>query len=59
MSAMASNHQSLHCLLNRLLWRRSKKTLKLHVTGLCGENSPVTGEFPAQEANNAENVPIW
>ena len=26
--------------------RRSKKTSKLHVTGLCEENSPVTGEFP-------------
>ena len=22
-------------------------------------NSPVTGEFPAQMASNAENVPIW
>ena len=22
-------------------------------------NSPLTGEFPAQMANNAENVPIW
>ena len=26
---------------------RSKKTPKLHVTGLCVGNSPVTGEFPA------------
>ena len=39
--------------------RRSKKTPKLHVTGLCGGNSPVTGEFPAQRASNAENGPIW
>ena len=23
------------------------------------ENSPVTGEFPAQRASNAENVSIW
>ena len=22
-------------------------------------NSPVTGEFPAQKVNNAENVSIW
>ena len=26
---------------------------------LCGGNSPVTGEFPAQRASNAENVSIW
>ena len=39
--------------------RRSKKTLKLRVTGLCAGNSPVTGEFPAQRASNTENVSIW
>ena len=38
---------------------RSKKTSKLRVTGLCEGNSPVTGEFPAQGASNAENVSIW
>ena len=38
---------------------RSKKTWKLRVTGLCAWNSPVTGEFPAQMASNAENVSIW
>ena len=32
---------------------------KLRVTGLCVGNAPVTGEFPAQMANNAENVSIW
>ena len=35
------------------------KTLKLRVTGLCEGNSPVTSEFPAQRASNAENVSIW
>ena len=40
-----SNHQSLDCLLNRLLKRRPQKTLKLSVTGLC--------------ASNAESVSIW
>ena len=30
-----SNHQLRHCLLNRLFERRSKKTSKLRVTGLC------------------------
>ena len=54
-----SNHQPHHCLLNRLFGRRSKKTSKLRVTGLCVGNSPVTGEFPAQMASNAENVSIW
>ena len=54
-----SNHQRLECLLNLLFRRRSKKTSKLRVTGLCEENSPVTGEFPAKRASNAENVSIW
>ena len=54
-----SNHQPHDCLLNRLFRRRSKKTSKLRVTGLCVGNSPVTGEFPAQMASNAENVSIW
>ena len=54
-----SNHQPHDCLLNRLLRRRSKKTPKLRVTGLCAGNSPGTGEFSAQRASNAENVSIW
>ena len=53
------NHQPHHCLLNRLFRRRSKKTSKLRVTGLCAGNSPVTDEFPAQMASNAKNVSIW
>ena len=44
--------------------RRSKKTSKLRVTGLCwgvgwGVDLPVTGELPAQMASNADNVCIW
>ena len=54
-----SNHLPHDCLLNRLFRRRSKKTSKLRVTGLCAGNSPGTGEFPAQMASNAENVCIW
>ena len=54
-----SNHHPHDCLLNRLFKRRSKKTSKLRVTGLCEGNSPVTGEFPAQRASNAENISIW
>ena len=45
--------------LNHLFRHKSKKTSKLRVTGLCARNSPVTGEFPAQMASNAENVSIW
>ena len=54
-----SNHQSYDCLLNRSFRRRSKKTSKLHVTGLCEGNSQVIGEFPAQMTSNAENISIW
>ena len=54
-----SNHQPHDCLLNRLFRRRSKKTSKLRVTGLCVGNSPGTDEFPAQRVSDAENVSIW
>ena len=35
-----SNHQPRHCLLSLLFGRRSRKTSKLRVTGLCVGNSP-------------------
>ena len=54
-----SNHWRLHCLLNRLLARWSKKTSKLRVTGLCEGNPPVTSGFPSQRTSNAEIVSIW
>ena len=54
-----SNHQPYYCLLNHLFRRRSKKTSKIRVIGLCEGNSPVTGEFTAQRTSNAENVSIW
>ena len=53
-----SDHQPHDCLLSCLFRRRSKKTSKLRVAGLCAGNSPLAGEFPAQMASNAENVPI-
>ena len=53
-----SNHQPHDCLLNRLFKAHIKEISKLCATGLCVGNSPVTGEFPAQRANNAENVSI-
>ena len=54
-----SNHQPHDRLLNCLFRRRSMKTSKLHVTGLCAGNSPGTAEFLAQMASNVENVSIW
>ena len=54
-----SNHQPYDYLLNRLYRRRSEKTSKLLVTGLCAGNSLVTGEFPPQMVSRAENVSIW
>ena len=45
-----SNHQPHECLLNRSFGRRSRKTSKLRVTGLCAG----TGEFPAQMASDAQ-----
>ena len=60
MGAMASQITSLMMAYSSLYSRRrSKKAAKLRVTGLCKGNSPVTGEFPAQRASNAENVSIW
>ena len=47
-----SNHQPHGCLLNHLFRRRSKKTSKLRVNGLCAGNSPVPASY-------AENVSIW
>ena len=54
----ASNHRRLDCLLNCLFRRRSKKTSKHHVTGLCDGNSPVTGEFPAVTGEFPARKPV-
>ena len=60
MTAMASQITSLMIVYSAVYSRRrSQKTSKLRVTGLCAGNSPVTGEFPAQRASNVENVSIW
>ena len=60
MSTMASQiTKGHHCLLKCWFRRRSKKTSKLLITGLCAVNSAVTGEFPTQKASSAENVFIW
>ena len=60
MSAVASQITSLTIVYSTVYSRRtSKKTPKIHVTGLCEGNSPVIGEFPSEKANNAENVSTW
>ena len=48
------NHWRHDCLLNRLFRRRSKKTSKLRVTGLCAGNY----RWPVNSPN-AENVSFW
>ena len=56
MGAMVSQITSLSNVYLTIYSDRSKKTPKFRVTGLCVGKSPVTGEFPAQMASNAENV---
>ena len=58
MGAMTSQLTSLTVVYSSVYSDTSKKTSKLRVTGLCEGNSPVTGEFPAQRASNAENDPF-
>ena len=60
MRALASQITGVSMVCSTVFFRRrSKKTSKLRVSGLCGGNSPVTGEFPAQRASDAGNVSIW
>ena len=53
-----SNHQPHGCLLNRLLRRRSKKTSKLRVTGLCVGNSPGPVNSPHKEPVTRKMFPF-
>ena len=54
MSAMASQITSLTIVYS--IVDSGADQWKLRVTGLYEGNSPVTGEFPAQRASNAENA---
>ena len=58
MSVMASEITSVSIVYLSVCSGKSKKASKPHVTGLCAGKSPVTGEFPAQKASNAENFSI-
>ena len=53
-----SNHQTHECLLNRLFRRRSKKTSKLRVTGLCVGNSPGLVNSPHKGSVMRKMFPI-
>ena len=54
-----SNHQPRDCLLSRLFRRRSKKTSKLRVTGLCAGNSPGPVNSPHKWPVTWKKVSIW
>ena len=56
MGAMASQITSIAIVCSSVYSYADKKN---RVTGLCAENSLVTGEFSAQMASYAENVSIW
>ena len=59
MDAMASQITSLTIVYSAVYsGADQRKQSKLHVTGFCEGNSPVTGEFPAQRASDTENVLI-
>ena len=60
MSEMASQITSLPIVFSTVyLGADERKQPKLRVIGPCAGSPPVTGEFPAQRASNAENVSIW
>ena len=55
----ASQITSLTIVYSAVYSGTDQRKPKLHVTGLCAGNSPVTVEFPAQMASDTENVSIW
>ena len=59
MIAMASQITASRLFTRPFTQVQIKDTSKLRVIGLCEGKSPVTGEFPAQMASNAENFSIW
>ena len=64
-----ATHAFRHAIWFLQLYHASTHKIYLHIafllrsllffTGLCGGNSPVTGEFPAQMSSNAEDGSIW
>ena len=58
MGAIASQITSLTLLTQPFIQAQIKKTLKLRITVPCAGKLPVTGEFAAKMASNAENGSI-
>ena len=58
MGVIGSQITSLTVVYSTVHWGPGQRKHQ-SITGLCAWNSPVTGEFPAQLASNAENVSIW
>ena len=60
MGAMASQLTGVSIICPAVCFRRrSKKTSKLRVTGICEGNPPVTGGFPSHRASDVGNVFSW
>ena len=61
MGAMAYQITSLTIVAQAFIEVQIKESIKAprHWPQVCAGNSPVTSEFPAQMASNAENVSIW
>ena len=53
-----SNHRRRDCFPNHMFKRRSKKTPKLRVTGLCEGNPPVAGGFPHKGPVTRKMLPV-
>ena len=58
MGAMASQSTSL-TIVYSTVYSKERKHQSSVLLAICAGNSPMTGEFPAQMASNAENVSIW
>ena len=59
MGTMASQITGLTIVYSSVYSGEDKRKQKLRTTDLSAGNSPVTGEFPAEMASNAESVSIW
>ena len=60
MGAMASQITSLNIIYATVYSGPDQRIYQSSASlAICARNSPVTGEFPAQMASNAENVSIW
>ena len=60
MGTMASQITRFTIVYSTVFQAQIKENIKVpRHTSLCAGNSPVTSEFPAHRANNAEHVSIW